>query len=311
MDDDASSEDEMYAVDVDAQHKRIVYGGKSDSWSAMCLETQEILFCAEPLADSVVFTRFVPTGLVVATLNGEIHKYGEDFVETASVTVDGDISFIEVQGVVLYAATATVYALDMDLNIDRMFYGHRSEVMQVVARDAEVYTISREQIIVFKSDTTFAFRIMINNGACICTHVSLFCAQTDTKTVGVFFGKQKVREISVEGNIETIVPFKNNFLVGGEFNHILFISTGSDLCTYKVRFDEDVGGVSKISILGDWIVFSTLKSMMGYFKPNKDVSFVSTSVGMVFDFRLDSSFLVLGGERGVNLVLTEEMFVDA
>ncbi|KAL0266028.1 UNVERIFIED_CONTAM: hypothetical protein PYX00_011745 [Menopon gallinae] len=280
---------EIYTVDISSEQRLIACGGRDDSWAVLSIDTGETVFLKERYSDSVIFARFVGDGIIVATLDGCIYKYNRDFSDKCRIELGQDISFIEIKDQVLYAATDLVYLFSLDLELQSTACHHASGVTHVAVENGILYTISETlmQASCCRSGSAL-FSVWVNGGGAMCVSKSgLLCAQTDSMELSIFLGSKLLRKIELDDNVEAIACFHNNFLVGGYFNYLLIISTNASFCMQKVRFDEEVGGVSKIHIMDDGaVIFSTL------------------------DGKIDDTFLLLGGEHGVCVMLVQDILAD-
>lgn len=301
---------EVYTVDIHSGEGLITCGGKNDSWAVLSVETSDIIFYRDQYSDSVIFTRFVDDGVIVATLDGCIYKYNMDFSDKCRVELEQDISFIDIKDQMLYAATDVVYLFDLNLELQNTLCQHTSAITHIAVDNNMLYTISERliQISCCKSETSNIHSIPINSGGpiCVCSN-GLFCAQTDAQMLSIFLVSKLLKKVNLDGSAETIVYFHNSFLVGGHFNYLLIVSTSAGFCMQKIKFDEDVGGVSKIYIAENGAIFSTFDSKVGVFTIESGITFFDTSIGIIFDFCMDSKYLLLGGECGVCVMPTQNL----
>lgn len=297
-------EEEVYAVDVDAHRRLVLCGGKADSWSVISLDTGDTLFHMGGYSDSIVFSRFVGEDIIVATLNGELYKYDQCYVEKARFELTEDISYIELREEVLYVAGCRAYALDTSLCMQREFFGHTCMIRNIFIYKDEVYTSSQDMIIVHK-ETSIA-KIPVKSGGVI--HVNengIMCAQIDENLVGFFFQMKKLKVISVDGCVEAVTTIGNSFVLGGAFKHLLFVNTMANFCMNKVNAAD---GVSQIKVVSNALVFSTFDGKIGHLRPGDVVRSVKASVGAIFDFYTDGSTIVVGGENGLDILLAQSLF---
>ena len=277
---------EIYAVDINTEQKLITCGGKDDSWAVLSIETGDAIFYKDQYSDSVIFSRFIHDGIIVATLDGYIYKYNKNFSEKCKIELGQDISFIEVRDKMLYAATDIVYLFSLDLELQNTLCHHASEVTQVVVENGILYTISVKQIqMACCRSGSVLHNIWINSGGPMCISKNgLLCAQTDSRALSIFLGNRLLKKIDLDDNVETIVCLHNNFLVGGRFNYLLMVSTNTSFCMQKIRFEEDVGGVSKICLTDNGAIFSTFDSKIGVFRMRSGVVFVTQRLALCLIF---------------------------
>lgn len=290
-------DEEVYTVDVDAQKELVLCGGKENAYTVVSLGTGDVLFRMEGYSDSVVFSRFVNGGVVIATLNGEVYSYGQDYVERARFELQEDISFIELQDETLYVAGSRGYALDLDLDIKREFFGHRSIIRHMLVAEDRVYTSSQDQIIIYKEASMSQIPVKCG-GVMYVNKNALLCAQIDKRLVGIFFQGRKLKEIAVDGRVEAIKALGNIFFLGGDFGYLLLINTKDNFGMTKV---DITGGISQIKAVDSILIFSTFDGKVGHLGAGGSCQLVETSVGVVFDLYTDGHTIVTGGEYGIDV----------
>lgn len=300
---EAATQREVYTVDIDPSNKFILFGGQSDSAEIYSCQDDCTITRIEDFSDSVVYTRFLPSGrFLIVTADGVIALMEHDR-EISILNIGEDISVAKFsENLVVGTVSGQIYLYDSELEHVNTFGGHGSEIISVDFCEGRVLSMSQSLLVahdrhgrtlyVLKATNATAFRYIASDVICFARE----------KKIQIFKATKKLFEHSIEDVVESIEYISGSLIIGGSFEHLLLVDTTGHYAIFRL----DIGACAMLIKKYDEfkIVFSTSDGLVGFVdvRDINTLKYYNPMVDTIFDLAVSPEYIGVAGELGFNVV---------
>lgn len=290
---------EIYSVDINAVKKCVLYGTSTDS-AELYNYTENYPICrVQDFTDSVIFVKFInDERFILVTINGTIALM-ESNRELEVVKIEEDVTSVCFDTkLVIGTESGRVYIYDDQLEHINTCGGHNSEIIDVDFKEDRILSLDNHRFIACDEYGRKLYEQRARNATAFC-YISgdVYCLALDGK-IQILKGKEKLFELSLDGDVESIVLMGNNLVLGGSFEYILLIDTTRRYATYKLKIEHQILKIKKNA--ENQILFSTSSDQLGLvdIRDIKSLKLFEPEVGTIFDFAGSENDVIVAGENG-------------